>query len=113
MADPRRSASAYSLRRRRAQKRRRDVFFALLAGTIGSFLLAMIPGVSVMWSVQVLFDLLLVGYAALLVRMRNIAAEREMKLTLMPQRRAVNRPRPSYEFGGSGYGDLDLRRAAN
>ncbi len=112
-ADPRRSASAYALRHRRAQKRRRDVFFMLLAGTIGSFLLAMIPGVSVMWSIQVLFDLLLAGYVALLVRMRNLAAERELKLTVIARRRAPNRPRPSYEFGGSGYGDLDFRRAAN
>lgn len=112
-ADLRRPTSAYALRRRQAQKRRRDVFVALVAGTIGSFLLAMIPGVSVMWSVQVLFDVLLVGYVALLVRMRNIAAERELKLTRMPQRRAANRPRPSYDFGGSGYGDLDFRRAAN
>jgi hypothetical protein len=109
----RRPSPANPSRRRQAQKRRRDVFIALLAGTVGSFLLAMIPGVSVMWSVQVLFDVLLVAYIALLVRLRSMTAERAVKLSFMPKQRATNRPRPAYEFGGSGYGDLDLRRAAN
>lgn len=110
---PRRLPTSYPSRRRQAQKRRRDVFVALLAGAVGSFLLAMIPGVSVMWSVQVLFDVLLVAYVALLVRLRSMAAERAVKLSFMPKQRTTNRPRPAYEFGGSGYGDLDLRRAAN
>jgi hypothetical protein len=101
-----------ALRRRQVQKRRRDVFFALVAGAAGSFMLALIPGLSVMWSVQVLFDVLLAAYVVLLVRARNLAAERELKLRFMPSDRPVARPRPSYEFA-SGYGDLDLRRAAN
>jgi hypothetical protein len=109
---PLRPPTASRLRHRRAQRRRRDVLFALLAGTIGSFLLALIPGVSVMWPVQVLFDVLLVTYVALLIRMRNLAAERELKLTFLPPQQ-VARPRPTYEFGGAAYGDLDLRRAAN
>jgi hypothetical protein len=100
-------------RRRQAQKRRRDVFFALLAGVVGTFLLAIIPGLSVMWSVQVLFDVLFGGYVALLIRMRNLAAERELKLTFMPQHAGAIRPRPSYDFGSGGYGELSLRRAAN
>jgi hypothetical protein len=85
--------------------------FALLAGAIGSFLLVLIPGVSVMWPVQILFDVLLIGYIALLIRMRNLAAEKELKLTFLPPQQAT-RPRPSYDFGG-GYGDLEFRRAAN
>ena len=109
---PLRPPAASRMRHRRAQRRRRDVLFALLAGTIGSFLLALIPGVSVMWPVQVLFDVLLVTYVALLIRMRNLAAERELKLTFLPPQQ-VARPRPTYEFGGAAYGDLDLRRAAN
>ncbi len=103
--------TAARLRHRQAQRRRRDVLFALLAGTVGSFLLALIPGVSVMWPVQILFDVLLVTYVALLIRMRNLAAERELKLTFLPPQR-VARPRPSYDFGG-GYGDVEFRRAAN
>jgi len=106
-----RPPSAARFRHRQAQRRRRDVLFALVAGTVGSFLLALIPGVSVMWPVQVLFDVLLIAYVALLIRMRNLAAERELKLTFLPPQPA-SRPRPSYDFGG-GYGDLEFRRAAN
>jgi hypothetical protein len=88
------------------------VFFALVAGVFGSLLLAVMSGVSAMWSVQVLFDLLLTAYVTLLIRMRNLAAERELKLTFMPPT-ARPRSRPAYDLGVSGYGDLDLRRAAN
>jgi hypothetical protein len=99
-------------RRRQAQKRRRDVFFTLLAGAIGSFAVAMIPGVSVMWPVQALFDVLLISYVALLVRMRNVAAERELRATFMPEtRRRVPAPRPAYDIGGT-YGPLGPQRAA-
>lgn len=107
----RRVSPAVSARRRHAQKRRRDIFFALVAAVIGSLLLAMIPGLSIMWSVQVVFDVVLVAYVALLVRLRNLAAERELKLTFMPPPRRA--PQPRYEFGGSGYGELGFRRAAN
>jgi hypothetical protein len=89
------------------------VFFALLAGVVGSFLLAIVAGLSIMWSVQVLFDVVFVGYVALLIRMRNLAAERELKLTFItPQARPV-RAQPAYDLGTAGYGDLGLRRAAN
>jgi hypothetical protein len=100
------------MRRRAAQRRRRDVFIALLAGTFGSLLLALIPGLSVMWSVQILCDFLLAGYVALLVRMRNLAAERELKLTRLPQAPRVARPGPAYDLA-SGYGAIDLQRVAN
>ena len=100
--------------RRSSQKRRRDVFFAIVAGVVGSLFLAIVSGVSAMWSVQVLFDLALVAYVALLIRMRNLAAERELKLTFMPQSAPrARRPKPAYDLGVNGYGDLDLRRAAN
>ena len=109
-AGPRQQAPAS---RRQSQKRRRDVFFALLAGVIGSLLLSVVSGVSAMWTVQVVFDLCFTAYVALLIRMRNLAAERELKLTFMPHTARVARPRPAYEMGASGYGDLELRRAAN
>ncbi len=109
------AANSAALRRRQTQKRRRDIFFALLAGTVGSLGLAMVPGLSVMWPVQVLFDLLLVGYVMILVNLRNRAAEREMKLRYMSSARPARpaRPRRSYDIGAAGYGDLELRRAAN
>ena len=108
------AASASALKRRQAQKRRRDVFFMLMAGTAGSLALALIPGLSIMWSVQVLFDVLLVGYLAILVNLRNRAAEREMKLRYMKSGRpAAGAPaHRGYSFA-AGYGELDLRRAAN
>jgi len=101
------------MKRRAAQRRRRDVFVALLIGTVGSFLLAMIPGMSVMWSVQVLFDFMLAGYVALLIRIRNLAAERSVKLTQMPHKtRPVARQAHAYDLA-AGYGSLDLQRVAN
>jgi hypothetical protein len=111
---PRTAASAASLRRRQAQKRRRDVLYALVAGTAGTALLALIPGLSMLWALQVMFDLMLAGYCSVLIRLRNAAAEREMKLRYMATARPA-RPvrRPSYDFGAVGYGDLELRRAAN
>ena len=106
------AGNAAALRRRQAQKRRRDVFFALLAGAVGALALALVPGLGIMWSVQVLFDILLGSYCAILIRLRNMAAEREMKLRYMPSARTSPRMRPTYDFG-AGYGDLELRRAAN
>lgn len=108
------AANSAALRRRQTQKRRRDVFFALIAGAVGSALLALIPGLGVMWAAQVVFDVLLVSYCGVLVRMRNAAAERELKLRFMPNARPTRRLQPaaSYDFA-VGYGDIDLRRAAN
>lgn len=115
-ANSRTAAAAY--RRRQAQRRRRDVFFALLAGAIGSFLIAIV-GLAVLWPVQILFDVLFVTYCALLIRMRNLAAERELKLRFMPAASSApgdplpaRRPRPAYDLA-AGYGDLELRRAIN
>jgi hypothetical protein len=108
------AASSAALRRRQTQKRRRDVFFALVAGTVGFLALALLPGLSILWSVQVLFDILLGVYVAILVNLRNRAAEREMKLRyLSVSARPAPRPRRTYDFGAAGYGDLEWRRAAN
>ena len=84
------SAAALNARRRRAQRRRRDVLFALLAGMAGSFLLSMISGLHAMIFVHILLDVLFVGYVALLIRTRNVAAEREMKLTFLPSAMPAN-----------------------
>jgi hypothetical protein len=89
-----RSDSAAAQRRRMAKKRRRDVFFALIAAALGSLVLGLIPGLRVMLYVQVLTDLLLAAYVMLLVRMRNLAAERDIKLAYLP-RQASPGPRPA------------------
>jgi hypothetical protein len=96
-------------RHQQSQKRRRDVLMGLVVAMAGSALLAMIPGLSVMWLVNVVVDVLFVLYVALLVRMRNLAAEREMKLTFLPGARPVPiRPQPA----AVGLAELG-RRAAN
>ena len=98
-------------KRQQAQKRRRDVLMGLVVAMAGSAVLAMIPGLSIMWLVNVFVDVLFVAYVALLVRMRNVAAEREMKLTFLP----TARPVPArYEASPAAVGLADLaRRAAN
>jgi hypothetical protein len=97
-------------RRRQAQRRRRDVLVALLAGMAGSLLLGLIHGLRVMLVVNVGLDLLFVAYIALLIRMRNLAAEREMKVTYLPRAAPV----PGFSAGAlaanararaAGYGD--------
>jgi hypothetical protein len=107
-----RPPSPAALRRRQAQKRRRDVFFALLTGMIGTFVVAVLPGLQIMWPVQIAFDVLFLVYVALLIRMRNLAAERAAKLTFMPPQRRAGRPQPVYDLSRD-YGELSLRRAAN
>jgi len=105
-----RASAAAVLRRRQVQQRRRNLFFALLAGMLGSLLLAILPSLRAMIYVQLLFDALFAAYVMALVRLRNLAAERELKLAVMP--RSQPRRRPVYEVRG-GYGDLALRRVAN
>jgi hypothetical protein len=118
-------------RRRAAQRRRRDVLLTLLAGVFGSMLLAALSGVGATWVLQVAFDLALVGYVALLVRMRNLAAERDMKLRFMPYGGKGGYAQVGYGevgygqvgygqvgygqvgYGQVGYGQLSVRRAAN
>jgi hypothetical protein len=115
-------------RRRKLQKRRRDVLFTLVTGIIGSLLLGLIPGLSMMLFVCAGFVLLLAGYVALLARLRSLATEREMKLTFLPRaapaqvalgESAAERQRIA---GGGGYtlpdgygarSDMLMRRRAN
>jgi hypothetical protein len=72
----------------------------------------MIPSLSVMWMVNVAVDVLFVGYVALLVRMRNLAAEREMKLTFLPGARPMPVRYADAHPTAVGLADL-ARRAAN
>jgi hypothetical protein len=109
-------------RRRRSQvrKRRRDVLIVLLAGVILTLVVAVATRSRPAIFVQLFFDAALVSYLALLVRLRNLAAERELKLTFLPRTTPPARrtTRPSYavagyDVGAAGYGDLGVRRAAN
>ncbi len=72
-----------SVRRARTLRRRRDVLLALMAASGVTFLLAFL-GLSVLWTLHLLFDIAFAGYVVMLVRIRNAAAERDMKLRFLP-----------------------------
>jgi hypothetical protein len=82
-------------------KRRRDVFYALVTSMGGTLLLGLVPGMHVLLGLHLILDALFVAYVALLLRMRNAAAEREMKVRFLPH--AGPAPEPM----------LALRRSAN
>lgn len=93
------------MRRRATQRRRRDIFLSLLALTSLSGVCGFVPGLSAVWYLTAVMGLALVAYTALLLRIRTIAAEREMKLRFLPsaaQQGAVE-PAPAYV----------MRRSAN
>jgi hypothetical protein len=78
--------------RSQVRKRRKDILQALLAATAGSFLLGAIPMLRPMWFATGVLVGLTVAYCAALVRARNIAAEREMKVRYLPGPAAVGEP---------------------
>ena len=80
----RRYASPDAARRARTLKRRRDILFTLLGGMAATLLLGLLPPLRMLWALHVVLDLAFAGYVALLVRTRNAAAEREIKLRFLP-----------------------------
>jgi len=71
--------------RSRTIRRRRDVLTALLVAVVATLVLGVLVGSGLVWSVQIIADVLLVAYVALLVHQRNVAAERDMKVRFLPQ----------------------------
>lgn len=80
--------SSAELRRRRTLERRRNVLFVLTGLCVGTLLFAVVGGPKV-FLVNVVCDLLLAGYVATLVRIRNVASERETKLRYLPRQAQV------------------------
>jgi hypothetical protein len=68
----------------RAQRRRRDVLLVLAVGVLSSLLLAIVAGNTLFWFVQGFADVLLVGYLALLVRMKRTESDRRAKVHYLP-----------------------------
>jgi hypothetical protein len=68
----------------RSQRRRRDVLLVLAVGVLSSVLLAIVAGNPLFWLVQGLTDVLLVAYLALLLRMKQVASERQAKVHYLP-----------------------------
>ncbi len=75
-------------RRGSARRRRRDIFLFLLVAAGSTLVLGAIPSLRMLWLVHGAIDVLLVGYVALLVRQRNLATERALKVRLLPTARA-------------------------
>jgi hypothetical protein len=118
-------------RRRQTQRRRRDVLFVLGVVVLATLVVAAVTRGTDAILAQLLSDLALGGYVALLVRIRNLAAERELKLRPLTYGTAPARRRPAARqpltpayamasgygsadptYGMGGYGDTGTRRAA-
>lgn len=76
-----------SLARHRVQKRRRDVLAGLLALSVGTLVIGLLPSFRSLLMLNLLFDVLLVGYVGMLLRRKNAGSyarfERPM-LALQP-----------------------------
>jgi hypothetical protein len=79
-----RTYSTEGARRARTMKRRRDVLFTLAAAMGITLLLGMLPPFRAVLWLHVACDLAFGAYVALLIKIRNEAAEREMKLRFLP-----------------------------
>ncbi len=82
------------------RKRRKDVLSGLLTATVGSVFLGFVPGLGVMHGLALLLGALLAGYVALLVRLRNAAGERELKVRYLPS--TAQAPEPALLLRRSG-----------
>ncbi|MCU4185366.1 hypothetical protein K6U06_13410 [Acidiferrimicrobium sp. IK] len=106
------------LRRRQTLKRRRDVLFLLAVAVVATLVMAAATRSGSLIMLQVVSDLAMASYVALLVRMRNLAAERDMKLTYMPRERAArataydNTGEIPAGYAAAGYGAAGGRRPA-
>jgi len=92
---PRSTQMAAMSARARTQRRRRDIFVGMLAAMVTSLVLGFIPSLRILWVVHVLVDAMFVTYVALLVHMRNQAAEKEMKVRFLPQHLGTRAPEPA------------------
>ena len=66
--------------------------FTLLMGMGTTFVLATVVSSSALWMLHAVMDALFLAFVAMLIRVRNIAAEKEMKLRVLPQ--PAVRPQP-------------------
>jgi hypothetical protein len=71
-------------RSRQTIKRRRDIFVGLLVAMGGSLVLGALPPLRILWTIHLLLDVLFVAYVGALVYLRNLAAERELKVRFLP-----------------------------
>ena len=79
-----RAVSSSTMASSRTRRRRRDILTALVIAACGTLVLGALPFLRMLWAAHLVFDVLLVAYVALLIRQRNVAAEREMKVRFLP-----------------------------
>jgi len=82
-----------------ARRRRHDVFVTLLAGAFATGALGFVPMLHVLWIFHLVFDVLLATYVALLIRLRNAKAERDIKVRYLPATAPV--PELAYRHSAS------------
>ncbi|MGH9130095.1 MAG: hypothetical protein ACRDWV_00140 [Acidimicrobiales bacterium] len=58
---------------------------SLLVSVVLTFILGLVPSLRMVWGATGLFVVMLFAYIFLLVRMKSLAAEREMKLAFLPR----------------------------
>ena len=92
-------ASAIRLSRSEAKKRRRDVLFTLMGAAGITFPMAVLLGGPV-WGLNLVCDLLLAAYVAMLVQTQQRAMERDNKVRYLPSR--SQRPEPALLLRRSG-----------
>jgi membrane protein implicated in regulation of membrane protease activity len=92
-------SAAMRLSRSEAKKRRRDVLFTLAGAAGVTFLMALLLGGPV-WGLQLICDLLLAAYVAMLVQTQQRTMERDTKVRYLPRRSA--RPEPALLLRRSG-----------
>ena len=112
------SGARAAVARRNARRRRRDVLMALLVAAGTTLVLGAVPALRMLWVVHAAADALLIAYVALLVRQRNLAMERDLKVRLLPTARrypAVDAEGPwvEAERGWLAPEPALLRRSAN
>jgi hypothetical protein len=71
-------------RRAEARRRRRDVFLTLLGAVGVTFLLAIALG-GMVWMVHLAIDVAFAGYVAMLIKLQQESAEKELKVRYLPQ----------------------------
>jgi hypothetical protein len=82
-----------AVRRAEIRRRRRDVFVTLLGAVAVTFVLAVALGGAI-WVLQLLIDVVFVGYVALLVSLQQQHVEKEQKVRYMPPTQARRQPQP-------------------
>jgi hypothetical protein len=75
-----------------AYKRRRDVLMVLLCALTVTGLIGAIPAMHLLLAVTAFVGVVLVAYLGLLVRLRNRALEREVKLRYLPRHTEYDLP---------------------